>query len=91
VWIVEILPGTPGTPHSLTREEVFVVLAGEASVRMAGRDDVARVGDAILVPAEVDFELANAGDAPLRLVCCFPIGGQARFAEGDAFTPPWAQ
>ena len=26
VWIVEIDPGTPATPHSVTREEVFVVL-----------------------------------------------------------------
>ena len=91
VWIVEILPGTPATPHTLTREEVFVVLAGAASVTIGGRDDVARVGDAILVPADVDFEITNAGETPLRLVCCFPIGGQARVADGDAFTPPWAQ
>ena len=38
VWKVEILPGTPATPHSLTREEVFVVLEGTASVRIAGND-----------------------------------------------------
>jgi hypothetical protein len=25
VWTVEIAPGTPATPHALTREEVFVV------------------------------------------------------------------
>ena len=34
VWQVEIAPGTPSTPHSLTREEVFVVLAGRARVRI---------------------------------------------------------
>src|SRR3954451_19515343 len=28
VWLVEIAPGTAGRPHQLTREEVFVVLAG---------------------------------------------------------------
>src|ERR1700745_3561661 len=33
VWKVEILPGTPATPHSLTREEVLGVLEGAARVR----------------------------------------------------------
>jgi mannose-6-phosphate isomerase-like protein (cupin superfamily) len=91
VWTVEILPDTPATPHSLTREEVFVVLAGVASVRIDGRADAARAGDAIVVPAGVEFEIANAGGDVLRLVCCFPVGGQARFADGEPFTPPWAE
>jgi mannose-6-phosphate isomerase-like protein (cupin superfamily) len=91
VWLVEILPGTPAAPHLLTREEVFVVLEGTASVRIAGRDGRAEAGDAIVVPAEVEFELANAGAAPLRLVCCLPVGGQARYPGGAPFTPPWAE
>jgi mannose-6-phosphate isomerase-like protein (cupin superfamily) len=91
VWKVEIRPGTPATPHSLTREEVFVVLHGTASVRLAGREDVATSGDAILVPAGVVFELANAGDELLELVCCLPVGGQARLDDGTTFTPPWAE
>ena len=91
VWKVEILPGTPATPHSLTREEVFVVLEGTASVRLAGSDAEAAVGDTIVVPAGVDFELASAGDAPVHLLCCFPIGGKACTADGSIFTPPWAE
>src|SRR6185437_1945537 len=54
VWKVEILPGAPATPHSLTRE-------------------------------------ANAGAGPLRLLCCLPVGGQARLPDGSTFTPPWAE
>jgi mannose-6-phosphate isomerase-like protein (cupin superfamily) len=91
VWKVEILPGTPATPHSLTREEVFVVLEGTASVRIAGSAGRAGAGDAIVVPAGAEFELANAGSEPLRLLCCLPVGGQACLADGSAFTPPWAQ
>jgi mannose-6-phosphate isomerase-like protein (cupin superfamily) len=91
VWIVEILPGTPATPHSLTREEVFVVLDGTAGVRIAGAAEEAGAGDAIVVPAGAEFELSNAGGDPLRLLCCFPVGGQARLADGSTFTPPWAQ
>jgi mannose-6-phosphate isomerase-like protein (cupin superfamily) len=86
-----ILPGTPATPHSLTREEVFVVLEGAASVRIAGTETHARAGDAIVVPADAEFELANAGAGPLRLLCCLPVGGQARLPDGSTFTPPWAQ
>jgi quercetin dioxygenase-like cupin family protein len=91
VWKVEIVPGTPATPHSLTREEIFVVLQGVASVRLAGEEHSATAGDAIVVPADVDFELANAGDEPLQLVCCLPVGGQGRLADGTTFTPPWAE
>src|SRR5436305_5083234 len=82
VWVVEIAPGTPAAPHSLTREEVFVVMEGTAAVRIAGRADEARAGDAIVVPAGQDFVLANAGAGPLRLVCCLPVGGQGRLADG---------
>jgi quercetin dioxygenase-like cupin family protein len=92
VWQVEIAPGTPATPHSLTREEVFVVTDGVASVRLGGGDEqVARPGDAIVVPPGVDLELANAGDVPVRLLCCLPVGGQARTADGAVFTPSWAE
>ena len=52
VWQVEIAPGTPSTPHSLTREEVFVVLAGTARVRVGDAPaGLAGLGDAIVVPA----------------------------------------
>jgi quercetin dioxygenase-like cupin family protein len=91
VWTVEILPGAPATPHSLTREEVFVVLEGTASVRIAGDDGQAQAGDAIVVPAGAELELANAGAGPLRLVCCLPVGGQGRYGDGTPFTPPWAE
>ncbi len=91
VWQVEIEAGTPAKPHSLTREEVFVVLEGTASVRLAGDDDTARAGDAIVVPAGIPFELSNASDGRLRLLCCMPVGGQARLEDGTTFTPPWAE
>jgi mannose-6-phosphate isomerase-like protein (cupin superfamily) len=91
VWKVEILPGTPATPHALTREEVFVVLEGKASVWIAGNDGRADPGDAIVVPAGAEFELTNAGAEPLRLLCCLPVGGRARLADGSTFTPPWAE
>lgn len=91
VWLVEIEPGSPPTPHALTREEVFVVLAGAASVELDGTPGTAHVGDAIVVPADVPFVLSNDGGEVLRMLCCLPVGGQARMGDGEPFTPPWAQ
>jgi len=91
VWWVQVEPGTPATPHRLTREEVFVVLAGRARVRIDGRAADAGVGDAIVVPPGVPFELAAAGSEPLRALCVLPVGGQAQLDGGEPFTPPWAQ
>jgi len=91
VWLVEIAPGGPGAPHRLTREEVFVVLAGRAEVRLDGELSVAEAGDAIVVPPGVPFALAAAGDEPLRALCCLPVPGEAQLADGEPFTPPWAR
>lgn len=91
VWTVEMEPGRPAVPHQVTREEVFVVLAGAATVRLAGVEASASPGDAIVVPANTTFEISARGSEPLRAVCCLPVGGQARLPDGQTFTPPWAQ
>jgi mannose-6-phosphate isomerase-like protein (cupin superfamily) len=90
VWQVEIEGDAPAVPHSLTREEVFVVLEGTAAVRIGDAAGIANQGDAIVVPAFTEFELSNGADVPLRLLCCFPVGGQAQL-DGATFTPPWAE
>jgi hypothetical protein len=38
----------------------------------------------------VPFALANGGEDELRLLCCMPVGGEARLEDGTQFTPPWA-
>ncbi|SFF49195.1 cupin domain-containing protein [Blastococcus tunisiensis] len=90
VWVVDIAPGTAGTPHRLTREEVFVVLSGRAEVRLGDELSHAGPGDAVVVPPGVPFALAPVGEEPLRALCCLPVGGQAQLADGAPFTPPWA-
>jgi quercetin dioxygenase-like cupin family protein len=91
VWKVSIAAGTEPTPHSLTRGEVFVVLQGTASVRIGENVKPANPGDVIIVPADTQFELSNAGSSTLEAICCMPVGGEARLGDGEAFTPPWAQ
>ncbi len=90
VWTVEISPGAPAVPHTLTRQEVFVVLAGHAAVRIGDAHHTAETGDAIVVPVDTMFQLSNGGTDVLRLLCCMPVGGQACL-DGSTFTPPWAE
>lgn len=90
VWTVEILPGADAVPHEVTREEIFVALAGEARVTLDGAEHRVREGDALVVPAGVEFAVAAAGPEPFRAVVCLPVGGQAVLPGGEPFTPPWA-
>lgn len=91
VWRVSISPGTPATPHEVTREEIFVILAGRASVRIGEERREAAAGDAIVVPPDTRFEIASATGEQLEALCCLPVGGEARLADGTTFVPPWAQ
>jgi len=90
VWHVEIQPRTKPVPHRVTRTEVFVVLAGEADVRLGEESSRARAGDTIVVPAETLFALEVQGSTPFRAHVCMPIDGQAIVGDGTPFTPPWA-
>ena len=72
----------------VNRDERVVTAAGAISVD--GVRTTARPGDAIVVPPATRFELSNAGDTVLSMLCCLPVGGQA-IIDGNEFTPPWAQ
>ena len=89
VWLIAIEPGAPGTPHSVTREEIFVATHGRAELQLDGTTQVLEPGDAAVVPAHTRFSLANPHDEPFHAVVVLPVGGQAVTDEGE-FTPPWA-
>jgi quercetin dioxygenase-like cupin family protein len=90
VWRVSLAPGHPATPHELTREEVFVVLAGRARVQLGGQAFDVVAGDTIVVPRNTPFALAAVGTEPFDAICCLPVGGEARMPDGSCFVPPWA-
>ena len=68
-----------------------MVVSGTADVTIDAARAMAETGDAIVVPQGVRFQLGNATDQPLELLCCLPVGGQARLDDGTQITPPWAQ
>lgn len=87
-WRIRMSAGHPSPPHSLDREEVFVVLSGAVSARYAERTETAHAGGALIVPAGAEFSLI-AEDGPAEAVCTFPVGGSA-VLDGERITPPWA-
>jgi quercetin dioxygenase-like cupin family protein len=89
VWRITIAPGTPATPHAISREEIFVALSGEARIRLDGRDQALAVGDTLVVPAGETFSLSNPGAEPFTALCVLPVGGQAVLPDGQRFAPPW--
>ena len=90
VWRVTLAPHAPGAPHSLSREEALVALSGVAEAQIDGESHVFAAGDAIVVPRDVQFALANPGSEPFEAIAVLPVCAQARMAEGTAFVPPWA-
>jgi mannose-6-phosphate isomerase-like protein (cupin superfamily) len=91
VWRVVLSATAPATPHEVTREEIFLVLAGRAAVTLAGEKSEASAGDVIVVPPNTPFEIAAVGEVPFEALVYLPVGGQARLRDGATFTPPWAE
>ena len=89
-WIVTLAPGSTGVPHQLTREEVFVALAGRAIATVGDATFEVTPESALVVPAHTPFSLSNPDGVPFRAVAILPVGGKASVAGGPAFTPPWA-
>src|SRR5262245_45449672 len=89
-WRVRIEPGTPATPHRLTREEILVATAGRARATIGDAEHDLVAGGAVIVPADTEFALANPHSEPFEAVAILPVGGQARIGDAAPFTPPWA-
>jgi mannose-6-phosphate isomerase-like protein (cupin superfamily) len=90
-WRVALDPGAGSPEHTLTQDEVFIVLSGEATFEVQGRRHRVGRGDAICVPPDVAFRLSNAGSERVTAICAMAAGGQARIGDGDPFPIPWAQ
>jgi quercetin dioxygenase-like cupin family protein len=89
VWRITLAPGTPGTPHTMDREEIFVGLAGQGRIELDGEDAVIEAGDALVIPAGRSFSLSNPGAQPFTALAVLPVGGKATLPGGEPFSPPW--
>jgi mannose-6-phosphate isomerase-like protein (cupin superfamily) len=90
VWQLAIAAGTEGTPHTVDREEIFVVVTGRAIATVGAERFELAPGDALIVPAATSFAIANPFGEPFEAVAALPIGGRAALPGGEPFVPPWA-
>lgn len=89
-------PGKRGCPYHLhhAQEEMFVILEGNATLRVAGEMLPVKAGDVIFMPAgpEYPHQIINTSDAPVRYlsistmetpeICEYPDSGKF-LAEGS--------
>lgn len=90
VWRVRLDPKTPGMPHRVTREEIFVVTSGSARAIVDGESHDLTAGCTLIVPPNVEFSLENAGAVAFDAIALMPAGGAAVMGDGAPFTPLWA-
>ena len=68
-----LAPGKRGCPYHLhhAQEEMFVILDGSGTLRVAGERLPLKTGDVIFIPAGPDYphQIINTSDAPLQATC----------------------
>lgn len=89
-WLIDVVPGLVSPePHTLDRDEVFIVTAG--TLRLHADGELLSTGDVAVVPAEAPIQLSNPGPDPASAYVIVSAGFSAAAADGAAIgTPPWA-
>jgi uncharacterized cupin superfamily protein len=91
-----LAPGKRGCPYHLhhAQEEMFIIVEGRGTLRVAGEMLPVRAGDVIFIPAgpEYPHQIINTSDAPLKYlsistmeapeICEYPDSGKY-LAEGS--------
>lgn len=89
-WKLTVDPGVGGdAPHTLDRDEVFLVLSGSVQVTPDG--DKLEAGDVVVVPAGEPIALTNLGSGTAELYVAITAGFTGTMADGTTIQPPWAQ
>jgi uncharacterized cupin superfamily protein len=91
-----LLPGKRGCPYHLhhAQEEMFIIVEGHGTLRVAGEMLALKEGDVVFIPAgpEYPHQIINTSDAPLKYlsistmetpeICEYPDSGKY-LAEGS--------
>ncbi|MFC9998631.1 cupin domain-containing protein [Nocardia sp. NPDC127526] len=88
-WRVEVAPGTEGVPHTIHREEVFVLLQGSAVITIDGEHSTLSPGDAAVALAGSAIGLSNPTDHPATVLVTTSVGFTGELADGTIVNPPW--
>jgi quercetin dioxygenase-like cupin family protein len=90
VWRQRIEPAHGTPPHRHLCDEVVTVQRGIAELHCGGAIHRLVEGDTVVLPADVDHQILNAGAEPLEMVAVFsesPV--QTVAPDGAAIDLPW--
>ena len=88
-WRLSVPAGLESMPHTIDRDEVFMVLSGQ--VRLSPDGELLGPGDSAVVPAGAPIAVGNPGTEPAEVYVALPAGFTAYQADGTPVaTPPWA-
>lgn len=68
----EVAQGGHTPMHAHSWEHEVYVLAGEATVREAGREHKAAAGSCVYIAPDEEHQFVNAGSKPLKFLCIVP-------------------
>jgi len=91
VWRTEMAPGASGPLHASDTEQVVIVLDGRLRLAVNGEDRVLGAGDAALLPAGAQRQLANPHREPLVTLTAAQPGAVATVGAGAPVPIPWAR
>ena len=90
VWSQRLAPGAATPPHRHDCEEAVVVLAGEGTLSLDGRESRFVAGDTVIVPKNALHQIVNTGASDLSVIAAFSMSPvQAHFPDGRRITLPW--
>ena len=86
VSVITMAPGRQGPESHVHQDEddVFYVLEGELTFKLASGDVAAPAGTFVLVPPGVEHTFSNRTDQPVRVLNIHAPGGFDRRLMGDA-------
>ena len=89
-WRGEIPAGTKAPAHTVNREEILHLLAGELLITLDGDTHRVTAGDTVIVNPGATLSVENPTDATAVTWVTTSIGLSAEMADGTVITPPWA-
>ncbi|MFC8503970.1 cupin domain-containing protein, partial [Pedococcus sp. NPDC057267] len=88
VWRTEMAAGATGPLHSVSEDQVLVVVQGTLSGTLGEQQVDLGTTDAVVLPAGVDRQVTAGPDGAVALVASTP-GATARVGDGDPVPVPW--
>jgi quercetin dioxygenase-like cupin family protein len=88
-WRIDVPPGSTGIAHTITREEVVLMLSGAMDLTLDERVSTVRDGDVAVLPAGATVRVDNTGEAPVTAWVTTSVGLEAELADGSRIVPPW--